>query len=81
MAVLLCIILPTTDLTFVIDITDYIRGEISDFCKEFEQFMEFYRNLCRFVLNLCVENLCGEKMTDMRSGWGSYLSAKCFVSS
>ena len=23
-------------------------GEISDFCKEFEQFMEFYRNLCRF---------------------------------
>ena len=22
-------------------------GEISDFCKEFEQFMEFYRNLCR----------------------------------
>ena len=23
-------------------------GEISDSCKEFEQFMEFYRNLCRF---------------------------------
>ena len=23
-------------------------GEISDFCKEFEQFMAFYRNLCRF---------------------------------
>ena len=23
-------------------------GEISDFCKEFEKFMEFYRNLCRF---------------------------------
>ena len=23
-------------------------AEISDFCKEFEQFMEFYRNLCRF---------------------------------
>ena len=23
-------------------------GEISDFCKEFEQFMEFYRNLCHF---------------------------------
>ena len=23
-------------------------GEISDFCKEFEQFIEFYRNLCRF---------------------------------
>ena len=22
-------------------------GEISDFCKEFEQFMEFYQNLCR----------------------------------
>ena len=34
--------------------TDYIRGEksvigeILDFCKEFEQLMEFYRNLCRF---------------------------------
>ena len=23
-------------------------GEISDFCKEFEQFMAFYQNLCRF---------------------------------
>ena len=23
-------------------------GEISDFCKEFEQFMEFHQNLCRF---------------------------------
>ena len=23
-------------------------GEFSDFCKEFEQFMAFYRNLCRF---------------------------------
>ena len=23
-------------------------GEISEFCKELEQFMEFYRNLCRF---------------------------------
>ena len=23
-------------------------GEISDFCKEFEQFMALYRNLCRF---------------------------------
>ena len=23
-------------------------GEISDFCKESEQFMAFYRNLCRF---------------------------------
>ena len=46
-------------------------GEISDFCKEFEQLMEFYRNSCRFV-NLCGdksvgENLCGEKMTNLRS--------------
>ena len=41
--------------------------EISDFCKEFEQFMAFYRNLCRFVLNLCGENMCGEKMTNIRS--------------
>ena len=30
-------------------------GEISDFCKEFEQFMEFYQNLFLFVLNLCGE--------------------------
>ena len=42
------------DLIFVTEITDYIRGEnlscgeIADFCKEFEQFIEFYRNLCRF---------------------------------
>ena len=42
------------DLIFVTDITDYICGEnlscgeIADFCKEFEQFIEFYRNLCRF---------------------------------
>ena len=49
-------------------------GEISDFFKEFEQqpgymHMAFYRNLCRFVLNLCGENLCGEKMTNRRSGF------------
>ena len=27
-------------------------GEILDFCKEFEQFMAFYRNLCRFCSKL-----------------------------
>jgi len=37
-------------------------GEISDFCKEFVQFMEFDRIYAVFVLNLC-----GEKMTNMRS--------------
>ena len=30
-------------------------GENSDFCKEFEQFMEFYRNLCRFLFEICVQ--------------------------
>ena len=30
-------------------------GEISDFCKEFKQFMEFYRNLCRFLFEICVQ--------------------------
>ena len=40
------------ELIFVTNITNYICGEksvmsggISDFCKEFEQFMEFSRNL------------------------------------
>ena len=27
---------------------DLLCGEISDFCEEFEQFMEFYRQICRF---------------------------------
>ena len=41
--------------------------------KKFEQFMEFYQSLCRFVPNLCGEksawreSLC-RKMTNMRSG-------------
>ena len=48
-------------------------GEISDFCKEFEQFMEFHRNLCRFCSKfvwrkICVEKISVEKkMTNMRS--------------
>ena len=60
-------------------------GEISDFCKEFEQFMEFYRNLCRFCSKfvwrkICVEKICVEKKwqiwglvkrdnTNMSLGW------------
>ena len=38
-------------------------GEISDFCKDFEQFMAFYRNLCRF----CSKSVWRKKMTNMRS--------------
>ena len=55
------IIIKIPDLIFV---TDYIRGEnlscgeISDFCKEFEQFMEFYRNLCRFCSNFVWRKIC-----------------------
>ena len=36
-------------------------GEISDFCKEFEQFMEFYRNLCRFCSKFVWRKICVEK--------------------
>ena len=58
------------ELIFVTDITDYIPGKKSvmwrNFRFEFEQLMEFYRNLCH-CLNLCGENLCGENMTSMRS--------------
>ena len=44
------------------------NGEISDFCKESEHFLEFYRNLCRFCSKFeWRKNLCGEKMTNMRS--------------
>ena len=45
------------------DITDYICGEISDFCKEFEQFMAFYRNLCRFGSKFVWRKLCVEKIS------------------
>ena len=41
-------------------------GEISDFCKEFEQYMTFFRNLCRFGSKfawrkICVVKICVEK--------------------
>ena len=38
-------------------------GEISDFCKEFEQFMEFYRNLCRFCSKFVWRKICVEKIS------------------
>ena len=54
------------DLIFVTDITDYIRGE-----KSVEKFQISVKNLKNswsfieiyavFVLNLCGENMCGEK--------------------
>ena len=43
-----------TELIFVTEITNYIRGEklshgeIWSFYEEFEQFVEFYQSLCRF---------------------------------
>ena len=49
-------------------------GEISEFYKEFEQFMEFLSKFLPFFVPICVEKnlaqkcLCGEKMTNMRSG-------------
>ena len=36
-------------------------GEISDFCKVFEKFMEFYRNLCRFCLKFVWRKISVEK--------------------
>ena len=46
-------------------------GEISDFYKEFELFMETLSKFMPFLFHICVEkNLCGEKMTNMRSGQG-----------
>ena len=38
-------------------------GEISDFCKESEQFMEFYRNLCRFCSKFVWRKICVEKIS------------------
>ena len=46
-------------------------GEISDFCKEFEQFMEFYRNLCRFCSKFVWRKICVEKEWQI---WGLSLS-------
>ena len=36
-------------------------GEHSDFCKEFEQSMDFYRNLCCFCSNIVWRKICVEK--------------------
>ena len=70
------IVLP--ELIFVTDITDISVeknlscGEISDFYKEFEQFMEFLSKFMPFFVQICVEKnlaqkcVCGEKMTNIR---------------
>ena len=38
------------------------RGVISAFYTEFEQIMEFYRSLCRFLFQIYVEKICAEKI-------------------
>ena len=38
-------------------------GEISDFCKELEQFMKFYRNLCPFCSKFVWRKICVEKIS------------------
>ena len=48
-------------------------GEISDFCKEFEQFMEFYRNLCLFCSKFVWRQFCVEKKWQI---WGLFISNK-----
>ena len=51
-------------------------GEISAFYTEFEQFMEFYRSLCRFCSKSMWRKICAEKiyvkkkMTNVRSRGG-----------
>ena len=42
-------------------------GEISDSCKEFEQFMEFYRNLCGFCSKFGWRKICVGKKWQI---WG-----------
>ena len=37
-------------------------GEDSDFSKEFEQSMDFYRNLCRFCSKFVWRKICVEKI-------------------
>ena len=60
----------------IISVEKYLScGEISDFCKEFEHLMEFYRNLCRFCSKfvwrkICVEKISVEKKWQM---WGLIL--------
>ena len=50
--VLLMMVMQTSYLSLISRIISVEKilscGEISDFCKEFEQLMAFYRNLCRF---------------------------------
>ena len=48
----------------IISVEKYLScGEISDFCKEFEQFMEFYRNLCRFCSKFVWRKIPLEKIS------------------
>ena len=55
-------ILQTSYLSQIISVEKNLScGEISDYCKEFEQFMEFYRNLCRFCSKFVWRKFCVEK--------------------
>ena len=38
-------------------------GKIPDFCKEFEQFIEFYQNLCCFCSKFVWRKICVEKIS------------------
>ena len=60
--------MPGPDLIFVTDITDYIHGEKS----VMNQKISNLNNLWSFIEIYAVFalNLCGEKMTNMRSGYG-----------
>ena len=75
--VLLMMVMQTSYLSLISRIISVEKilscGEISDFCKEFEQFMEFFLSkFMPFFVQICVEKnlaqkcVCGEKMTNIR---------------
>ena len=58
-------------------------GEILDFCKEFEQFMAFYRNSCRFCSKFVWRKICVEKISVEKKWqiWGLCIQAPFTLSS
>ena len=65
--VLLMMVMQTSYLSLISRIVSVEKilscGEISDFCKEFEQFMEFYRNLWRFCSKFAWRKICVEEIS------------------
>ena len=68
--VLLMMVMQTSYLSLISRIISVEKilscGEISDFCKDFEQFMAFYRNLCRFCSKFVWRKIGVEKISVMK---------------